>query len=508
MTRDFGDFQTPPALVTAILRLLGPVGNRWPRVLEPTCGTGNFISGLLQLDERPKEIQGLEQQDSHVREAERVALGVPAVRICIRTANIFQVDLRKDVHWVESGPLLVLGNPPWVTNAELGSLDSTNLPPKTNQRKLRGIDALTGESNFDLAEHIWIKILTELGTERPTIAMLCKTTVARNVLRFAHENGVPVHTASLHKIDAKKWFRATVEACLLIVRVGSAVGPFEAQVYPDLTFAGAISAVSVQGDSLVWDRGRYNRSSAIEGSCSLGWRQGIKHDAAKVMELTDSDETLRNRLGETVQVESAYVYPLLKGSDLFNGREASPRFSVIVTQNHLAENTEELQEKAPKLWAYLRSHEDFFTKRRSSVYVGRSRFCMFGVGEYAFAEYKVAIAGFYHTPRFRALGPRQGRPVMLDDTCYFVVCRSAEHAALVVSLLNDPISESFLKSMIFPDAKRPVTKGLLKRIDLCKLLDLADSQTLRSRYSAEVERLTGTTPHTPCHKADDLKSLL
>ena len=34
--RDLGDFQTPPALVAAILDRLGPVGARWPRVLEPT----------------------------------------------------------------------------------------------------------------------------------------------------------------------------------------------------------------------------------------------------------------------------------------------------------------------------------------------------------------------------------------------------------------------------------------------------------------------------------------
>ncbi len=453
LTRDFGDFQTPPALVKAILTALGSVGKRWPRVLEPTCGTGNFIAGLLQLDARPQEIQGLEMQQSHVRAAERVALGASGVRTCIRAANIFQVDLRRDVHWVGSGPLLVLGNPPWVTNAELGSIDSTNLPHKTNQKNLRGIDALTGQSNFDLAEHIWIKIITELVAEKPTIAMLCKTTVARNVLRFAFENSVPVEAASIHKIDARKWFRATVEACLLIVSVGAAAGPFEANVYPDLTFKKAISAVSVQDDSLVWDRERYDRTSAIDGVCSLSWRQGVKHDAAKVMELTHSDGTLRNRLGETVKVEPEYVYPLLKGSDLFNGTDARPRFSVIVTQKHLRENTEELQEKAPKLWAYLRSHEDFFVRRKSSVYAGRSPFCMFGVGEYSFANFKVAIAGFYQTPRFRALGPLQGRPVMLDDTCYFVVCRSAEQAALVTSLLNAPTCEEFLRSLIFPDAK-------------------------------------------------------
>ncbi len=48
MRRELGDFQTPSALVTQVLQVLGPIGRRWPRVLEPTCGSGQFIQGLLE----------------------------------------------------------------------------------------------------------------------------------------------------------------------------------------------------------------------------------------------------------------------------------------------------------------------------------------------------------------------------------------------------------------------------------------------------------------------------
>ena len=37
-------------------------------------------------------------------------------------------------------------------------------------------------------------------------------------------------------------------------------------------------------------------------------------------------------------------------------------------------------------------------------------------------------------------GRSAGRPVMLDDTCYFLACESPEQAALVAALLNDPIA--------------------------------------------------------------------
>jgi hypothetical protein len=54
--RDLGDFQTPSELVAEVLDTLGPIGVRWPRVLEPTCGRGHFIGGLLALAEPPREI--------------------------------------------------------------------------------------------------------------------------------------------------------------------------------------------------------------------------------------------------------------------------------------------------------------------------------------------------------------------------------------------------------------------------------------------------------------------
>ncbi|PMB20759.1 hypothetical protein [Fischerella thermalis] len=49
MSKEFGDFQTPPALVADVLKCLNVSGERWKRVLEPTCGSGNFISALLAL---------------------------------------------------------------------------------------------------------------------------------------------------------------------------------------------------------------------------------------------------------------------------------------------------------------------------------------------------------------------------------------------------------------------------------------------------------------------------
>ncbi len=59
-----------------------------------------------------------------------------------------------------------------------------------------------------------------------------------------------------------------------------------------------------------------------------------------------------------------------------------------------------------------------------------------------------------------------GKPVMLDDTCYFVSCRSIEEAEFVVELLNSEEAKILLESMIFWTNKRPITSELLKRLHI------------------------------------------
>ena len=61
------------------------------------------------------------------------------------------------------------------------------------------------------------------------------------------------------------------------------------------------------------------------------------------------------------------------------------------------------------------------------------------------------------------------KPMMVDDTCYFIACSSHEEAQSLSHLLNAEICRKFLHSLIFFDAKRPITKDILQRIDFNKL---------------------------------------
>jgi hypothetical protein len=500
--REFGDFQTPPGLVAAVLERLGRDEDHWTRVLEPTCGRGNFLAGLLALKPPPREILAVELQPDHVAEASILARKAPGgVTIGIKRGSLFEIDLRRSLAWRANGPLLVVGNPPWVTSAELGVLGSTNLPPKWNVKASRGIDAKTGAANFDIAEAVWIKLLEELAAEEPTIALLCKTVVARNVLEHAARRSIPIARASLVHIDARAWFGASVDACLLCITlkgVSGRAGLNRIPVFDGLEAQESSRAMGFARGRIVVDVDAYSEVSFVDGVCALTWRQGLKHDAATVMELLPSlDGTLRNKQGEVVAVEAERVYPLIKGTDLSSPGPLVPRHSVLVTQRHTGDDTRRLACEAPRLWKYLESHEAWFSRRRSSIYQGRPPFAVFGVGPYTFAPYKVAVSGLHRRPVFHALGPVGGRAVVFDDTCYFLPAQSAAQAALLTALLNGPHAIGLIRALSFPGAKRRITKAMLQRLDLSALLERADRDALLDSAGANLARLTGRKPRWP-----------
>jgi hypothetical protein len=489
--RQFGDFQTPPALVKRILQLLGPIGEKWERVLEPTCGRGHFIRGIVESASPPKEIIGIEIQAEHIRHARSIRSN----RITLIEGDIFQINLAKDLQWKSKGPLIVIGNPPWVTNSEIGAQEGANLPTKSNFKGLRGIAAITGQSNFDIAEFIWLKIISELAAEKPAIAFLCKTSVARNVLEYAQRANLPVAGAEIRKIDSAKWFGAAVEACLFSLQIGSPVSSYQADIFDSLD---AVSTESILGfikGQPVSDISAYKSVAFLEGNSPIEWRQGIKHDAAPIMELRRraSDQWL-NGLSERVEVEDDFIFPLIKGSDVksYCG-SSSINKAVIVTQKKVNQDTKYLKTIAPHLWAYLSKHMDTFLKRKSSIYRNKPPFAIFGVGEYSFAPYKVMVSGLHKEPKFIAVGPRGSKPVLCDDTCYMLPCQSPKQATVIAAILNQPLSKKFIASIAFRESKRPLTKAVLKRINILELAKRIKLEDVRDEIMASLREMQGIT---------------
>lgn len=224
---------------------------------------------------------------------------------------------------------------------------------------------------------------------------------------------------------------------------------------------------------LVSDLRAYRKLCHLEGLSQHQWRSGIKHDCAAVMELRCAGENkLENGLGEIVNLEEDCLYPLLKCTDLAHGR-FTPSKKVLVTQRYVGDDTLAIERNAPLTWQYLQSHIDRFEARKSSIYRGKAPFSLFGIGDYAFAPWKVAVSGLHRSANFLVIPPFQGKPVMLDDTCYFLSFASRVEAELVAEVLNSKPCQQFLATLVFPDAKRSLTVDILQRLNLSVIAEEA-----------------------------------
>ena len=209
------------------------------------------------------------------------------------------------------------------------------------------------------------------------------------------------------------------------------------------------------------------------------WRSGIKHDCSKVMELEQIYDTLfLNGIGKKYFLEEKYLYPLLKSSDIGNGRIENCRRFVLVTQQSVGDDTSNIQNIAPQTWQYLLDHDNFLKSRKSSVYKSKPPYSIFGVGSYSFKGWKIAISGLYKQLKFCLVKPIKGKPVMFDDTVNFLSFETEEEAEFIFKLITSTPAIEFLDSMIFWDEKRPITIDILKRLSLkavAKELGILDS---------------------------------
>ena len=492
--REYGDFQTNKDLAIAVAQYIQKEGVSPEFVIEPTCGKGNFIIAALKRFDTIKRLVGIEIYQPYVWETkfnilhlylENETKAKPSIEII--HANIFEFPLGELSESTKDLETVVIGNPPWVTNSELGSINSKNLPPKSNFKNYSGLDAITGKGNFDIGEYISILMLKAFGRHHGVFAFLIKTSVVKNLVFEQRNVNYKIGRIKRLNIDAKMEFNVSVNACLFYSKLNQ---PSE-YTCKELDFYSQESKTEFgwYNDKFVYSISDYKKVENIDGVCQFVWRQGLKHDCSKVMELEKSNSHYTNALKQEIILENDLLYGLLKSSDLKEEEVSKYRKTTIVTQKKVGQDTNYIKKDYPKTFQYLHSNRSFFEKRKSSIYRGKPPFSIFGIGDYSFAPYKVAISGMYKRTLFTLVYPDRGKPIMLDDTCYFIGFDDLTSAKVAQYLLNSESVQNFLKSIIFPDSKRSITKDVLMRVDFRKIIDLVAKPT-------EIERI----------KIDDWKS--
>ena len=124
--REFGDYQTPLAFAVKVCSYLKNELHLTPSaVIEPTCGCGNFLRSSLIFG--AKEYYGIEINPEY---CDYCMTNIEDSRVRIIEADFFSYNFKGLV--TDQSNVLIIGNPPWVTNSELSSLGSANMPTKAN----------------------------------------------------------------------------------------------------------------------------------------------------------------------------------------------------------------------------------------------------------------------------------------------------------------------------------------------------------------------------------------
>ena len=465
---EYGDFQTNIQLAKSICNYLKNKNINPKILIEPTCGKGTFILSAIKIFNSLQQVFGIEIQEKYLWQLKfellKFFLKNPTANkpiINLYHYNVFDFDFKQIKTQINNQELLIIGNPPWVTNTTLSTLNSKNLPKKSNFKNAKGIDAITGKANFDIGEFISFKMLDLFSNENGHFAFLIKNSVIKNIVFDQRKKEYPISDIEKHVINAKKEFDAAVDASLFVCKFNS-TPEFTAKEF-DFYTSNLRVCLGWVNNKFASDIDKYKKYQHLDGICPFEWRQGIKHDCAKIMELERIDGGFRNALGEEFELEEDLIYGILKSSDLKDDTVSVPRKYTIVTQKRIGEETSQILAKLPKTREYLHRHKEHFLNRKSSIYNGKPMFSIFGVGDYSFKPYKVAISGLYKQTKFTLVKPN-GTALLLDDTCYFIGFDTFEEAWEIYNLLNQSETQEFIESFMFTDTKRAITKDLLMRI--------------------------------------------
>lgn len=472
---EYGDFQTNISLAINISKFLIHNSVNPKIIIEPTCGKGSFIIASLHTFKRIEKVFAVEIYKPYVWESKfnilQFFIDNPSLRkpeIKFFHFNVFDFDFEEISKEYSKEEILIVGNPPWVTNSKLSSLESANLPTKSNFKNHKGFDAMTGKGNFDIGEYITLMMFDTFQNSNGHFAFLVKNSVIKNVVFDQRQQSYKISDLQKLSIDSKKEFNVSVEASLLFCKLKQ-TPEFVCNEYDFYNSAKLLNKFGWVNDKFVSSVALYKHSNDIDGLCPFEWRQGVKHDVSSLMEFEKINGHFINGLQQEINLEDGLVFALLKSSDLKQTVINKTRKFTIITQRKVGQDTSFIKKEYPKTYNYLHKNKAQFDLRKSSIYKDKPDFSIFGIGDYSFKPFKIVISGLYKNYCFNLVLPQDGKPIMLDDTCYLLGFDNLEFATYTLILLNSSKTKEFLQAITFPDAKRTFTKDILMRIDLMKI---------------------------------------
>ncbi len=248
--KEFGDFQTPRLLARQIALFLRNSGIDPSTIIEPTCGTGSFIHASIETFPKA-DIVGMDINKDYIELiSEKITSIKHKKHIFIKQADFFALDWKKELNTYKD-PILIIGNPPWITSAEMSILNGSNIPIKSNIHRYSGLEAKTGRSIFYISEWVIITLLNSLSGSNGALAMFCKTSVARRVLVCCESKKLMISKSSIHLIDSKRHFNVSVNGCLFICQLKPNSQSYSCTIFQNLNSDHPIQEIGIIDGNLV-----------------------------------------------------------------------------------------------------------------------------------------------------------------------------------------------------------------------------------------------------------------
>ncbi|WP_225334716.1 N-6 DNA methylase [Halomicrobium urmianum] len=380
----------------------------------------------------------------------------------------------------------LVGNPPWITWDRLPDRLQDRWRDRSEELDLfphEGAAALLGHGNDDLSvPFVWVCIdrYLDAGGE---VSVVLKRDVTKGpagrLFRSLRAGDQPLALSHVHDFGTLSPFGDQVAAGAAVFTLRAEEGesfPAPATAWerdgaaPDYGSGDAVrELLAREGTALVpvdpedpasaWIRRDAERAAL--GDAGQEIRHGLKDDAEDVFSV---DRDLLDR------IELDLVYPYLKSRHVVRYGHFGHDLRLVPMREAHEDNEARLRERYPETYRYLRERRGALEERSSSWLDNGPFYNVFGLGEYTWADYRVAWCRLGYKPHFAVVStaddPDLGeKQVIPGDHYMFVATDDEREAHFLCALLNSAPYQRSLRD-VAGDGKASLTKSTVSRLAL------------------------------------------
>ncbi|MFB6083855.1 MAG: N-6 DNA methylase [Halorientalis sp.] len=530
-----GEYYTPRGVADLTLDAL-PASVADGRVLDPGCGSGVFLTAALDrkraawtgstegfLDAATGSVVGIDVNPVAVKAAtlaycvalfdelaasDRETVAVPVfLTDALGLTRDDGIAFRGDE--LDASFDALVGNPPWVPWERL----SERLKDRWRERYVEpldlqpheGVAARLGHSNDDVSVPFAWTCVHRYLREGGAAAFVLKRDLMRGPagavlrrLRVGDRSLALRDVRDLSALDPFPGVGANAAVYGIAADAESAFPvpatirtPGEGRVEFDSgaglrasTAATETELVPLDPDDTTTPWLRADAERAALGRCDHEIRHGLKDDANAVFGLDRADLD---------RVDTELVYPYLKSRHVRKWGLTGHDLRLIPQERAGEDNKPWLRESYPATYDYLTDHREAL-RDRSSSWLDRGPFySVFGLGEYTWADYKVAWCRLGFKPDFAVVSTREDpdlgeKPAIPGDHYMFVATDDRRAAHVLCALLNAAPYQRTLRDLA-SNGKASLSKSVVSELALPAPADCPHADRLADLSMAAHERV-------------------